>query len=114
MPWKQNDPFDEKRRKLAEQEKLLAEQMAQLKNEMSGSGHASGEAKAEPPVWRMEEDSFSSHRSTDPAPVRKRNLARQRQRDMMLFFILIGALLVVVTIALWVAYVRNAAPINGP
>jgi hypothetical protein len=67
---------------------------------------------AEPPVWRMEEDGRHD-RATDPVPARKRNLARQRQRDMVLFFVCIGLLLIVVVIVLWVAHVHNAAPING-
>jgi predicted nucleic acid-binding Zn ribbon protein len=47
-------------------------------------------------------------------PVRKRNLARQRQRDMLLFFIAVGVLLLVMGILIWVAYVRNTAPGTGP
>jgi hypothetical protein len=60
----------------------------------------------------MEED-LASHRSAEPTPARKRHLARQRQRDMILFFIVVGVLLVLLIIALWIAYVRNTGPNSG-
>ncbi len=113
MPWRSNDPdpLEDMRRKLAEQERLLAEKLARLNEGLDPSGGPSpSEVKpVEPPVWRLEED-----RSSDPMPVRKRNLARQRQRDMLLFFIAVGVLLLVMGILIWVAYVRNTAPGPGP
>ena len=116
MPWNRNDPdpLEGRRRQLAEQERLLAEQRKRLTEQLHGSGESSpGNAKpAEPPVWRMEEDG-RHERVADPAPARKRNLARQRRRDMVLFFLCIGLLLVVLVIVLWVAHVHNTAPING-
>lgn len=115
MPWPRNDPdpLEARRRELAEKERLVTEQMSRLTEELHGSGGPSPvEIKPEPPVWRMEEDALSRG-VTDPAPARKRNLARQRQRDMILFFVLIVVLLIVVGIVLWVACVRNTAVNNG-
>jgi hypothetical protein len=110
MPWRSNepDPLEDMRRKLAEQEKLLSEKLARLNQGFDPS--APSDAKpTEPPVWRLEED-----RTSDPLPVRRRNLARQRQRDMLLFFIAVGVLVIVVCLLIWVAYVRNTAPGTGP
>ena len=115
MPWNRNDPdpLEARRRLLAEQERLLAEQRRLLTEQLHQSGESAANPKpAEPPVWRMEEDG-PHQRATDPAPVRKRNLARQRQRDMILCFVFIVVLLIVMGIVLWVAHVHNNAPING-
>jgi hypothetical protein len=116
MPWNRNDfdPLEARRRQLAEQERLLSEQRKRLTEELQQTAEFSsaGVKPAEPPVWRMEEDGPHS-RVAEPAPPRKRNLAHQRQRDMVLFFIFIGVLLVVLVVVLWVAYVRNTAPVNG-
>jgi hypothetical protein len=113
MPWNRNDPgpLEARRRQLAEQERLLSEERKRLTDELHAgtSGHAK---PAEPPVWRMEEDA-APVRHTEPAPARKRNLARQRQRDRFLFFVFIIVFLIVVGILLWVAYVHNIAPTNG-
>ena len=114
MAWnrkdKEPDPFEEKRRKLAEQERLLAEQMSRLSAELSGE--APDTKPAEPPVWRLEDDAPHT-RAADPTPARKRNLARQRQRDMILFFVFIAVFLIVVAIVFYVAYVHNELPNNG-
>jgi hypothetical protein len=116
MPWNRNvpDPFEDKRRKLAEQQRLLAERMAQLRGELQHSGDplASELKPAEPPVWRMEDDTLP-RRAADPTPARKRNLARQRQRDMIWFFLFLIVLVVALSIVLWVAYVHDTAPNNG-
>jgi hypothetical protein len=42
--------------------------------------------EAEPPVWRMEDDARAGHRVPEQLPARKGVLARQRRRDMLLFF----------------------------
>ena len=116
MPWNRNDPdpLEAKRRQLAEQERLLAEQRRLLTEQLQQSGDSSSaRAKpAEPPVWRMEDDGHHEH-FADPTPARKRNLARQRQRDMILFFVFILVFLVVMSILLWLAYVHNTAPATG-
>ena len=116
MPRNRNDPdpLEVRRRQLAEQERLLSEQRKRLTEQLQQSGEFSpANAKpAEPPVWRMEEDS-QHERVTDPTPARKRNLARQRQRDMVLFFLFLALALIVLLIVLWVAYVHNTAPVNG-
>jgi hypothetical protein len=116
MPWNRTDPdpLQARRRQLAEQERLLAEQRRRLTEELLQSGEFSPTSAkpAEPPVWRMEEDG-RHERAAEPAPARKRNLARQRQRDMILVFGLIILLLIVLAIGLWVAHVHNAAPVNG-
>jgi hypothetical protein len=107
MPWNRNDPdpLEIKRRKLAEQERLLAEQMSRLTQELHQSGEPIPEIikPAEPPVWRLEEDVPHS-RAAEPVSARKRNLARQRQRDMIFFFVFIAVFLVVLGLFLWLAY----------
>jgi hypothetical protein len=114
MAWNRNDPdpLEARRRQLAEQERLLSEQKKRLTEELHQSGESLPVKAAEPPVWRMEEDG-PHERAIDPTPPRKRNLARQRQRDMIVFFVCIGVLLIVLVIVLWVAHVHNTAPING-
>jgi hypothetical protein len=115
MPWNRNDPdpLEARRRQLAEQERLLVEQRKRLTEQLQQSGESGVNVKpAEPPVWRMEEDGLPQ-RATDPTPARKRNLARQRQRDMVLCIIFIVVLLIVLGIVLWVAHVHNTAPIGG-
>lgn len=116
MAWnrKEPDPFEDKRRKLAEQERLLAEQMSQLNQKLrKTSGLPSlDDEPVEPPVWRLEEDDHR-FRATDPTPARKRALARQRQRDMIVFFIILVVLFVVVGVIWYVAYVYNVKPNNG-
>ena len=116
MPWNRNDPdpLEARRRQLAEQERLLSEQRKRLTDQLRQSGESllAHVKAAEPPVWRMEEDGRQG-RVIDPTPPRKRNLARQRQRDMILVFGLIILFLIVLVIVLWVAYVHNTSPING-
>jgi hypothetical protein len=115
MPQKRNDsdPLEARRRQLAEQQRLLTEQMSRLTEELHQAGNpAPAMAKpAEPPVWRMEEDA-RAQRAAEPTAARKRNLARQRRRDMFLFFLFIGLLLIIV-IVIWVAYLHNTAPVTG-
>lgn len=115
MPWNRNDsdPLEARRRQLAEAERLLSEQRKRLTEQLQQTGETSPVKPAAPPVWRMEEDA-SHERPSDPAPTRKRNLARQRQRDMVVFFLCIGLFLIVVLIVLWIAHVHNsAAPVTG-
>jgi hypothetical protein len=91
------DSLEHRRRQLALQERLLAEKMSRLSDQLSrgAEGLAGDPAKpAEPPVWRLEED--VPRRSTEPAAQRKRNLGRQRQRDMIVFFVMIGGLIIIV------------------
>ena len=112
MPWNRNepDPLEAKRRLLAEQERALAAQRRQLSEQLRTGELPSGQVKpAEPPVWRMEDDHGSS-RDVDPTPARKRHLARQTQRDMILFFIFIVVLIIVIGAVVWVVYVHNTAP----
>ena len=113
MPWKHNDPdpLEARRRLLEEQERLLSEQRKRLTELLRESGE-SNVKPAEPPVWRREEDG-PSQRDVDPTPSRKRTLARQRQRDMVLACALIILLLIILSIVLWIAYVHNTASING-
>ncbi len=107
MPWNRNDPdpLEIKRRKLEEQERLLSEQMSRLTEELHSSGEPLPEEikPAEPPVWRLEDDA-THHRTVELTPARKRNLARQRQRDMILFFICGAVLLLVIGLVLWHVY----------
>jgi hypothetical protein len=108
MPWsrshRESDPLKAKRRQLEEQERLLAEKMSRLTHELQHGPDlppAEGKKPApEPPVWRMEDDP-APRRASEPTPARKRNLARQRQRDRLIFFIVFGCLLAVTAIVLW-------------
>ena len=114
MPWPRNDrdPLEAMRRKLAEEEQRLAEEMARLSQELNQAGEPTpAEVKPiEPPIWRMEEDGLSPHRIAEPTPARKRNLARQRQRDMVVFFACIALLLIVIAVLLWVVWIHTATP----
>jgi hypothetical protein len=110
MPWNRNepDPLDARRRQLAEQERAVAEQRRRLTEEMQASG-ATTAKRAEPLVWRSEDENPAA-RAAEPTPARKRNLARQRQRDMILVIGLTLLFLIVLGLMLWVAYVHNIAP----
>jgi hypothetical protein len=98
LPRKDPDSIEHKRRQLARQERLLAEQMSRLSAQLRRGGAAFDEDPArpiEPPVWRLEEDGRHPRRVPELSPQPKRNLGRQRQRDMIIFFIMLGALLIV-------------------
>jgi len=115
MPSNRNDPdpLEARRRHLAERERLLSEERRRLTEQLQPGAGSAGHAKpAEPPVWRMEEDG-RQHRVTESPRARKRNLARQTRRDMIVVFGLIILFLIVLFIVLWVAYVHNTAPNNG-
>jgi hypothetical protein len=110
MLWKSNepDPLDARRRLLAEQERLLAQQKRLLTQQLQQPGKSlEKEKRAEPPVWRMEDESH--HRVIDPLLPRKKNLGRQRRNDMIFFFILMSLLLVLI-IVLWIVYLHNTTP----
>jgi len=113
MPWNHNapDPLEARRRQLAEQERLLSEQHRRLTEQLSAVPDANAKP-VEPPVWRMEEDG-SRPRVPEPAPARKRNLARQTQRDKFFVLFLILLFIIIVGIGLWVAHALNTAPANG-
>ena len=83
--------------------------MAQLKEKLQQSNEPlPAEVKpAEPPVWRLEEDG-APHHTTKPAQAPRRNLGRERQRDKIFFFLVIGLFLVVLVIVLWIAYTHTA------
>jgi hypothetical protein len=112
MPWNRNepDPLEARRRQLAEQQRLLAEQRRRLTEQVQPSDEAV--RRAEPLVWRTEDDSPVA-RAAEPTPARKRNLARQRQRDMIVVFGLVILFLIVLGMLIWVAYVHNMAPGNS-
>ena len=101
-PRKQPDtPLAQRKRRLAEQERQLAERMANLHHKLSGSDGEPA-APVNLPVWRLEEDSHPP-RATESISQRKRHLGRQRQRDMIIFFIMMGALIIVVIMVLALA-----------
>jgi hypothetical protein len=109
MPKRRDDfnPLDAKRRALEEQERLLAQKRADLKAQIDGGGTTSSAARIdEPPVWRME-DEPQEH---ELEPAQYRHLARQRRRDMFIFFACIALLLVVIAVLLWVLYARAGTP----
>ena len=102
---KEPDPLSGKRKLLAEQERLLAERMARLNQRLANNGEEeTGPPKVpEPPVWRLEEEVERAPRLESTA-VARRVLAAQRQRDKLLFFLTIAALLVVVVLVLALAH----------
>ncbi len=108
MSWnrKETDPLEARRRQIAEAEQRLLEQRRKLTEQLNGSSEPKS---VEPPVWRMEED--TPHRATEPAAARKRDLARQRQRDRILFFIFIVVLLVIIVVAYCIAH--STSPANN-
>jgi hypothetical protein len=112
MPWNRNDsdPIENKRRELAEQERLLAEQMSRLTEVLQQSGQPApiDPKEAEPPVWRMEDDARAGHRVPEQLPARRGVLARQRRRDMLLFFFFIGLFIFVLIIVIWVFCTHDA------
>ncbi len=103
-PRKEPDPLSGKRKLLAEQERLLAERMAKLNQRLANNGEEeTGPPKVpEPPVWRLEEEVRPGSR-VDTTAAARRVLAAQRQRDKLIFFFTIGALLVVVFLVLALA-----------
>ncbi len=117
MPRRRNDPdpLEEMRQKLAEQERIVAEKLARIGQGLDPDPPDPVENKpAEPPVWRLEEEGHS-HQAAEMMPTRnKRHLARQRQRDMLLFFIALGILIIVMSIVVWAAYFRDGSSTTGP
>jgi hypothetical protein len=104
MPWSRSepDPLKARRRQLAEQERLLAERMSQLSQELQGDWAKTAGKKGglEPPVWRME-DEATRYTSPETPALRGRALARQRQRDMMIFFLCTALLLAIMGLVFW-------------
>lgn len=100
MSWmrKEPDPLETRRRQLAEAERALLEQRRKLSERLNCTTSA---RPIEPPVWRMEDD--VRNRTPEMTPARRRHLARQRQRDRVLFFVCAIVLLVVVVLAYWMA-----------
>ena len=115
MPQRRNDPdpLKDMRRKLAEQERIIAQKLARIDQGLDPNAPDPADAKpSEPPVWRLEEDGHVD-RPIEVTPNRKRHLARQRQRDMLLFFIALGILIIVLAAVIWAAYFRNVNPAGG-
>jgi hypothetical protein len=111
MPRRRNDsnPLEAKRRQLEQQERQLAQRRRELKAQLESGGVPEVAAAArmdEPPVWRMEDDPAER----DAEPARYRHLARQRRRDMVIFFACIALLLVVIGVLLWIICLHLAAP----
>jgi hypothetical protein len=95
------DSLRARRRQLDEQERQLAEKMSKLAQELRDPGAAEKATAPEPPVWRMDEET-SPQRAPEMSSARRRNLARQRRRDKILFFLFIGLLLLATVIFFWV------------
>jgi hypothetical protein len=111
MPKNRDDsnPFEEKRRKLEEQERVLAQKRRELKQQLESGGAPEAAARVdEPPVWRMEDEPHG--RDMELPSVRPRHLGRQRQRDMVVFFACMALLLVVIVVILWVAWIHKSSP----
>jgi hypothetical protein len=113
-PRKEPDPLSGKRKLLAEQERLLAERMEQLNRRLANNGEEeTGPPKpVEPPVWRLEEDA-PVRRSTEPSSMNRRVLARQRQRDMLIFFVMFVALVVLVVLVMALAHTHLSGTLPG-
>jgi len=112
MPSNRNDPdpLEARRRQLAEQERLLSEQRRRLTEQLHPTGESTTSVKpAEPPVWRLEDDG-PPQRIIEPTTQRKRNLARQTQRDMIVVLFLIVLFLIIVGVALWIIHDHDALP----
>ena len=103
MPWPrdESDPLRAKRRELAEQERLLAAQMSKLTDELRDGPEAAARKAAEPPIWRMEDEGRGAH-APEMSPAKRRDLARQRRQDKILFFLFIALLLLVTGVFIWV------------
>jgi hypothetical protein len=114
-PRKEPDPLSGKRKLLAEQERLLAERMEKLNRRLANNGEEeTGPPKPiEPPVWRLEEDGSPVRRPAEPAVANRRVLARQRQRDMLIFFVMIVALIVAVLLVLALAHTHLPGALPG-
>jgi predicted nucleic acid-binding Zn ribbon protein len=115
-PRKEPDPLHGRRKLLAEQEKLLAERMTKLHEKLARGGEEEDpnvpRQPPEPPLWRLEED--APRVSGTEAPVmNKRVLNRQRQRDMLIFFVMIAALVVVVLLVLALAHSHLPGVVAG-
>lgn len=110
MPWSRDDPdpLRAKRKQLAEQEKELAERMSRLHQKMKEE-RESASKPPDPPVWRLE-DEHVSPRVPEPTSAKRRNLARQTQRDKIFFFIFVALLVVAMLIFFWMyqAHLRAA------
>lgn len=108
MPRNRNDPdpLEPMRRKLEEQQRLLEEQMQKINQELNPDAYPP--KPSEPPVWRLEEDA-SHYTSTKVSSVRRRQLAKESQRDMILFFVAVAVLLFILALFIWVAYVKGSA-----
>ena len=109
MPKRRDDsnPLEAKRRQLEEQERLIAQKRDELKARITSGGAPPASARSEePPVWRMEDEPHEHE--LEPAPYR--HLARQRRRDMVIFFACIALLLAVIAVLLWVVWVHTSTP----
>jgi len=117
MPWNRNDPdpLEIKRRQLADQERRLALKMSRLTSELQQAGEPStpDPKTLPPPVWRMEDEPVVRP-IPEPASTRKVVLARQRQRDMILFFGCILLLLLAIAFFCWLFYTHYAPSTQGP
>jgi hypothetical protein len=111
-PRKEPDPLQGKRRLLAERERLLAEQMSQLNDKLARGGEDAPKPY-EPPVWRLEDDVHLDARPVEPSLANRRQLASQRRRDKIVFFVTIVALIVVVLLVLAIAHSHAPGALPG-
>ena len=116
MAWPRNepDPLEERRRQLEEQQRRLTQELSRLTSQIEEENAPPPveEKPVEHPTWRREEDGLM-HRAPEPTPARKRILARQRQRDMIIFFVFLIVLAAALGVVVYMIYVRNMGPING-
>ncbi len=102
MPWirSEPDPIKARRRQLAEQERLLAERMAQLNRQLHDGPAPVAKKVPEPPVWRMEDETLQPT-LPEPGPTGRRVLARQRRRDKVIFFLCMAFLFALILVVAW-------------
>jgi hypothetical protein len=106
MPWhrREPDPFQAQREKLVARERQLAAERARLTAELQQAVDPESAPRApEPPVWRLEDE------APPETPARRKALAHQRRRDMLIFFVCMGLLFAVIAVWLWIYNTHNAA-----
>ncbi len=105
----ESNPLETKRRLLEEQERLLAQKRRALKQQLESGGAPEAAARVDqPPVWRLEDEPHS--RDMELSSARPRHLARQRQRDMVVFLACMVVLIVVIVVLLCVVWIHSASP----
>lgn len=114
MPWPHNDsdPLIRRKRELEAQQRMLVKRMSALAEDLQRGGQPVPDhlKQPEPPVWRMEDE--GRPRLSDLTPARRRHLAHQRQRDMIIFFAFMVVLAVAVVLVYWLFKSRSGVSVS--